>query len=150
MGPRESHRTRRKHHRSASRGAQRESLVSGVNKRADRWNKILVEASQQSRRVRLPILQGVAQPARAFHGYLMRPRKSCFRAADALPLNQVLPAASRRTQAILAIGPEGGWTEAEISAAQAGGFREAPRKLILRTETAVIAALSSINYALSE
>jgi len=128
------------------------ALLAAATKRADRWNKILVEASQQSRRVRLPILQAVAQPARAFSGYSDAAAKIMLsERADALPLNQILPAASRRTQAILAIGPEGGWTEPEFSAAQAGGFREASLgKLILRTETAVIAALSSINYALSE
>jgi 16S rRNA (uracil1498-N3)-methyltransferase len=54
-------------------------------------------------------------------------------------------------QAILAIGPEGGWTDAELAAAQATAFREASLgKLILRTETAVAAALASLNYALSE
>jgi 16S rRNA (uracil1498-N3)-methyltransferase len=128
------------------------ALLAAATKRADRWNKILVEASQQSRRLRLPILQGAVQPARAFRGYPDAAVKIMLsERADAPLLNQVLPANSRRTQAILAIGPEGGWTEAEFSAAQAGGFRETSLgKLILRTETAVIAALSSINYALSE
>jgi 16S rRNA (uracil1498-N3)-methyltransferase len=128
------------------------ALLAAATKRADRWNKILVEASQQSRRVRVPILQAVAQPGRAFSGYPDTAAKIMLsERAGALPLNQVLPPDSRRTQAILAIGPEGGWTEPEFSAAQAGGFREGSLgKLILRTETAVIAALSSINYALSE
>jgi len=41
--------------------------------------------------------------------------------------------------------------DAEFAAAQASGFREASLgKLILRTETAVVAALASINYALGE
>ena len=49
----------------------------------------------------------------------------------------------------LAIGPEGGWTDEEFASATAAGFREASLgKLILRTETAVIAALASLNYAL--
>jgi 16S rRNA (uracil1498-N3)-methyltransferase len=128
------------------------ALLVAATKRAERWKKLLVEASQQSRRVRVPILQPVAQPARAFSGYPDAAVKIMLsERADALPLNQILTARSRRTQAILAIGPEGGWTEAEFSAAQAGGFREVSLgKLILRTETAVIAALSSINYALSE
>jgi 16S rRNA (uracil1498-N3)-methyltransferase len=55
----------------------------------------------------------------------------------------------RATKATLAIGPEGGWTDAEFAAAQSGGFLEASLgRLILRTETAVIAALASLNYAL--
>jgi len=56
-----------------------------------------------------------------------------------------------RAEVSLAVGPEGGWTDAELTAAQAAGFREASLgKLILRTETAVVAALASINYALGE
>jgi len=128
------------------------ALLAASTKRADRWNKILVEASQQSRRVRVPALQTVAQPAQAFTGYDESAVKIMLsERANALPLNQVLPADSRRTQAILGIGPEGGWTDAEFAGAHAGGFREASLgKLILRTETAVVAALASINYALSE
>jgi 16S rRNA (uracil1498-N3)-methyltransferase len=50
----------------------------------------------------------------------------------------------------LAIGPEGGWTDAEFAAARGDQFQEASLgKLILRTETAVTAALASVNYALS-
>jgi 16S rRNA (uracil1498-N3)-methyltransferase len=52
-------------------------------------------------------------------------------------------------RATLAIGPEGGWTQGEFAASADAGFREASLgKLILRTETAVIAALASLNYAL--
>ncbi len=52
--------------------------------------------------------------------------------------------------ATLAIGPEGGWTDAEFQWAHRHSFREASLgQLILRTETAVIAALASLNYALS-
>jgi 16S rRNA (uracil1498-N3)-methyltransferase len=70
---------------------------------------------------------------------------------DAPALRQILQSEPTRKQAVLAIGPEGGWTDAESAAAQASGFREASLgKLILRTETAVVAALASINYALGE
>jgi 16S rRNA (uracil1498-N3)-methyltransferase len=49
----------------------------------------------------------------------------------------------------LAIGPEGGWTDEEFSTALSVGFHEtALGGLILRTETAVIAALAGLNYAL--
>jgi 16S rRNA (uracil1498-N3)-methyltransferase len=50
---------------------------------------------------------------------------------------------------VIAIGPEGGWTDKELESADQSGFRQVSLgKLILRTETAVIAALASLNYAL--
>jgi 16S rRNA (uracil1498-N3)-methyltransferase len=53
------------------------------------------------------------------------------------------------SQATLAIGPEGGWTDEELTSAGATGFRETSLgKLILRTETAVVASLACLNYAL--
>src|SRR5467141_4064818 len=42
------------------------ALLAAAAKRADRWKKILLEASQQSRRVRVPVLAGLAKPDGAF------------------------------------------------------------------------------------
>jgi 16S rRNA (uracil1498-N3)-methyltransferase len=48
----------------------------------------------------------------------------------------------------IAIGPEGGWTDAEFASAAACGFVEvALGANILRTETAVCAALAAVQYA---
>src|SRR5580692_10387607 len=41
-------------------------LVAGAAKRAERWQKILAGASEQSRRVRLPVLRDAARTADAF------------------------------------------------------------------------------------
>jgi 16S rRNA (uracil1498-N3)-methyltransferase len=124
-------------------------LLSAAAKRRERWQKILLEASQQSRRVRVPVLGELATPEKAF----VAPKSSrCVMLSehpDAPSLRRVLTAAGAATTAALAIGPEGGWTEAELCAARGAGFAEASLgKLILRTETAVIAALAAINYAL--
>jgi len=126
-------------------------LLAAAGKRAERWKKILVEASQQSRRVRIPVLRELSQPAQAFSAQADAVKILLSERPDALPLRQILQAEPPRRQAVLAIGPEGGWTDAEFAAAQASGFREASLgKLILRTETAVAAALACINYALAE
>jgi len=92
------------------------------------------------------------QPAQAFSAHATAPLKVMLsERPDAPTLRQILQAEPPRRQAFLAIGPEGGWTDAEFAAAQAAGFREASLgNLILRTETAVAAALASINYALAE
>jgi 16S rRNA (uracil1498-N3)-methyltransferase len=126
------------------------ALLAAAGKRAERWTKILLEASQQSRRVRVPVLQPLARPEQAFAGQGAGARVLFSEQAEAPPLRHVL---SREgpSQAALAIGPEGGWTSEELQAAQHAGFREASLgKLILRTETAVIAALAAINFALGE
>jgi 16S rRNA (uracil1498-N3)-methyltransferase len=48
----------------------------------------------------------------------------------------------------VAIGPEGGWTDAEFVSAGACGFVETALGInILRTETAVCAALAAVQYA---
>jgi 16S rRNA (uracil1498-N3)-methyltransferase len=128
------------------------ALLAAAGKRADRWNKLLAEASQQSRRVRVPALQSVSQPTLAFSAQSATAAKIILsERPDAPALRQILKNEPGHRQAVLAIGPEGGWTEVELSAARAHNFREASLgKLILRTETAVAAALASINYALTE
>ena len=65
-------------------------------------------------------------------------------------MRQVLEgAAATVPEASLAIGPEGGWTDDEVELAIKSGFQEASLgRLILRTETAVVAALASLSYAL--
>jgi len=124
------------------------ALLSAAAKRAERWKKILLEASQQSRRVRVPVLGELVKPESAFASRRDGLRVMLSERADASPLRKVLQG-QRATKATLAIGPEGGWTDAEFAAAQSCGFLEASLgRLILRTETAVIAALASLNYAL--
>ncbi len=126
------------------------ALLTAAAKRAERWKKILLEASQQSRSVGVPLLGDVAKPESTFASHKDGMRVMLSERATASPLRKVLEA-QRATKAFLAIGPEGGWTDAEFAAAQSGGFLEASLgRLILRTETAVIAALASLNFALDD
>jgi 16S rRNA (uracil1498-N3)-methyltransferase len=124
------------------------ALLASATKRAERWRKILLEASQQSRRVRVPVLSEVAAPEDAFASHQDGLRVMLSERAGAAAMRRVLEGQSAAHVA-LAIGPEGGWTDAESKAAGTSGFQEASLgKLILRAETAVIAALASVNYAL--
>ncbi len=125
-------------------------LLTAAAKRAERWNKILLEASQQSRRVQLPELAALMKPAAAFAACQGGVRVLLSESAEAPPLRQVLDG-QRASHAALAIGPEGGWTDDEFASARTASFLEASLgHLILRTETAVIASLASLNFALSQ
>ncbi len=152
------------------------ALLVAAPKRAERWKKILLEASQQSRRVHLPALARLTKSEEAFSSRSESLKILLSERRDAAPLRSILerrsPAggttaatAEEANRAIgdpeghspgdgtasatLAIGPEGGWTDPEFQAAQRSGFQEASLGgLILRTETAVITALASLNYAL--
>jgi len=124
------------------------ALLAAAGKRAERWRKLLVEASQQSRRVRVPRLENVKLPDDALSAARAGVRLLLSERAEAPPLRTVLSGVAQ-TAATLAIGPEGGWTDRELEVARQAGFQEASLgKLILRTETAVIAALASIQFAL--
>jgi len=123
-------------------------LLSAAEKRTERWKRILFEASQQARRVRLPLLESVAAPKAAFTAVDSQIKLMLSERHEAQALRKVL---DRQTggKVALAIGPEGGWTEEEFAAAGKAGFGEASLgSLILRTETAVTACLAAVNYEL--
>lgn len=122
------------------------ALLHAAEKRSERWKKILLEASQQSRRVRIPELYAPDKPTKAFE-QAADCKMILSEKPEAQPLRAVLP--GKAASAILAIGPEGGWTDEEVSSAEAAGFIQASLgSLILRTETAVVSALANLNYAL--
>jgi len=131
------------------------ALAAAAGKRAERWGKILAEAAQQSRRVRVPRLLEVTRPGQAFCGYPEARKIMLSERIGSPTLREVLGREALADEgvisgeAVLAIGPEGGWTEEEFELALGAGFQEASLgKLILRTETAVVVALASLNYAL--
>lgn len=127
-------------------------LVAAAAKRSERWRKILLESSQQSRRLRVPELAPLPRPFEAFAIERGGFRVLFSERPDAPHIRAILAsaAASKPAVAVVAIGPEGGWTHEEIASARAADFREASLgPLILRTETAVISALSVLNFALA-
>src|SRR5271166_2046935 len=125
------------------------ALLAAAAKRAERWKKLLLEASQQSRRVQVPALEALTKPEAAFASFIDGTRVILSESPAAQPLREVLAGQDSRPAA-LAIGPEGGWTEGEFAAARKASFREASLgRLILRTDTAVVASLAALNFALS-
>lgn len=129
-------------------------LLAAAGKRAERWRRILGESAQQSRRLCIPDLRDAAKPRDAF-GTTSAPLKLLLsERPGAQPLRVILePYVSARqaeaaTSIAIAIGPEGGWTDPEFKGAHDCGFVEAALgNNILRTETAVCAALAAVQYA---
>lgn len=125
-------------------------LVAAAKKRSERWKKILLEASQQSRRVRVPTLQSVRVLDDAFSDDSEGLRLCLSERPEAPSLKTALSNVKAQS-ATLAIGPEGGWTDRELEVARQNAFREASLgRRILRTETAVVTALASLNFALGD
>jgi 16S rRNA (uracil1498-N3)-methyltransferase len=129
-------------------------LVAASAKRAARWKKILVESAQQSRRLCVPVLHDAATPGEAFRTDNSQLRVMLSERAGAKPMRELLEPVTPSLQnndfikLSIAIGPEGGWTGPEFTAAAEHGFAEAALGInILRTETAVCAALAAAQYA---
>jgi 16S rRNA (uracil1498-N3)-methyltransferase len=112
-------------------------LDRAAAKRIERWRKILLEASQQSRRVRMP---EIVEPV-PFKQALGEPAELRLFADEngGTPLvNALAPA---RSMAML-VGPEGGWTEAERETARATWAPVSLGENVFRAETAAMAALA--------
>ena len=132
-------------------------LALAATKRAERWRRIALEASKQSRRTDIPEiadpshLKLALEQERSSSRILLSETEQTTTLSNALiqsaPLTsptllQAPPAQSTHTLA-LAIGPEGGWTPEEISLFTQHQWQSVtlgPR--ILRAETAAIAAIA--------
>lgn len=122
-------------------------LDTAAPKRLERWRRIGVEASQQSRRARLPeiaepVKWAEALAASAQYRYVLDEKGS-------RPLVSVFPGERRGEDTVtLLVGPEGGWTDEERAGFTAAGW--VPVSLgpsILRAETASLAALAVVSSA---
>lgn len=123
-------------------------LEHGARKRVDRWRRIALEASQQSRRAFLPQVEDPVAleevlTREAVHRYVLDEYPGVVSLTRSLPDLR----APSDVVAIL-VGPEGGWTDAERDSFTAAGWSPASLgPLILRAETAATAALSIIGSA---
>jgi 16S rRNA (uracil1498-N3)-methyltransferase len=119
-------------------------LASAAGKRVERWRRIAYESAQQSRRTSPP---EIAAPLKLKEALAIPAglRIVLAETERATTLRQVLAGnwKPENGNLALAIGPEGGWTEAELAAFTVAGWIAASLgNTILRAETAAIAAIA--------
>jgi 16S rRNA (uracil1498-N3)-methyltransferase len=121
------------------------TVAAGGAAAVARWRRIIESAVAQSGRTRLPVVH----PLCSFEEMSANPSPPELRlllwehAAEGL--REVIDSRPAPRSVLVAIGPEGGWSEREVQRARQAGFvavRFGPR--ILRTDTAGIAALAVI------
>jgi 16S rRNA (uracil1498-N3)-methyltransferase len=118
-------------------------LFEGGQKRAERWRRIAHEASEQSRRLRVPEIASPSQMSAAL-GDDSTFRLWCDERPGAPPFASAFHLQAGDSTALL-IGPEGGWTDPERERFTAAGWRAVSLgPLVLRAETAVCAALAVV------
>ena len=120
--------------------------------KVERWRKIALSAAQQSGRDKLLKIDEPLQLEEFLDS--IEPVSAgiiFFEENREKNLKEILSDLKGAKEIMILIGPEGGFTKEEVSAAIEKGFRNAslgPR--ILRTETAPITALSIIQYKLGD
>jgi 16S rRNA (uracil1498-N3)-methyltransferase len=112
--------------------------VRGWRKRGERYQRIAREAAEQSERVTLPV---IAEPATLADFLRQQPVNVLLERAESALIATITPG----PEAAIAIGPEGGWSDAEqrLIALEAAGTASMGR-LILRAETAAIVAAGTL------
>src|SRR5580698_7434190 len=115
-------------------------LAAAAARRVERWQRIARQAAEQSRRSAIP---EVSQPIK-LKDALALPGSTHILLSESeedLTLKDALQSADAGV--VLAIGPEGGWTDSElIQFRDAGWLSASLGNTILRAETAAIAAVA--------
>jgi 16S rRNA (uracil1498-N3)-methyltransferase len=123
-------------------------LAAAAGKRVERWRRIVVQAAEQSRRNLVP---EICQPLK-LKDALRLPggtRILLFELESDVKLKDLMQSSSNG-EVVIAIGPEGGWTDEELREFREAGWISASLgSTILRAETAAIAATAIVQSELS-
>ena len=121
-----------------------------VDKKLERFRKIMKEASEQSHRLIVPELLGIYN-LKKLPADLLSDLNYVAYEKDANQISEAFQGLERGKSISILIGPEGGFSEQEINHLTDQGFiRTSLGKRILRAETAAIYALSVIGYLLEK
>lgn len=125
-------------------------LEQAAPKRLARWKRVAREASEQSRRAKLPAIELPIRLDQALRNETSH--RFALEEDAAPPILSSFPTTRQPGDRVaLLVGPEGGWTDRErASIAAAGWTAVSLGQNILRAETAAIAAVSIIYAAWAE
>jgi 16S rRNA (uracil1498-N3)-methyltransferase len=122
---------------------ERSVVQPGANS-ADRWRRICLEACKQSRRLHLPQIDAAATPPTVAAAATAAGNAVLIAHPSGDGVGAVMARQSRIDVTFL-VGPEGGFTEAEVAHAVANGARAVQLgDAILRIETAAAALLAAL------
>ncbi len=113
--------------------------------RTTRWERIAIEAAQQSARTRVPVIA----ESTSFEAVINARRPFVIADAGGMTLADIVPLLPAEGELTVICGPEGGLSETELARGRQAGalfLRLGPH--ILRTETAAIAACVLLRQAL--
>jgi len=119
-------------------------LAAASKKRVERWQRIARQASEQSRRAAPPKIAAPIKMAEALKLQAAL-RIVLAESEEQTLLRDAVNPQSANGGIILAVGPEGGWTEDELQLFQRAGWISASLgNTILRAETAAMAATAIV------
>jgi len=125
-----------------------ERSIGRSEDKLDKLKNTAREASKQSRRFRIPAVDGVATTESIIDEIAKADLALIFHESATMRLSQVVTPGPKKVLAI--IGPEGGLTDDEVEAFAAAGAKVVLMgRPILRSAHAGLAALAAINTALS-
>lgn len=128
-------------------------------KRVERWQKIAKEAAEQAHRSLVPVIETPLTWKELLKRVeLVDAAWICYEKESGQELRAAIrkalqgkPAVDRPLRLLLMVGPEGGFTEQEVAAAEAAGSQSISLgRRILRTETAAMVGLTCILYEAGE
>ena len=113
--------------------------------RTERLQRIIVEAAKQSKRYHLPVLDVPVSFAKILD--FEAPTKIVFSERN----GSALTSAIRQSPVLYLIGPEGGWTDGELSSAREHGFALVGLgNTIFKADTAAVVATALLRYELEK
>jgi 16S rRNA (uracil1498-N3)-methyltransferase len=120
-------------------------LALAAGRRVERWRRIALEASEQSRRARPP---EIVAPSKLKDVLTLESDcKLLLNESQAhASVGELLGPGCVKNSLALAVGPEGGWTEEEVKMLESAGWKSVSLgETILRTETAAIVGVAAVH-----